>query len=221
LNPAKHVFRHLAASEGVSRELTWEQITSFWAEALITTWQPAMGQKDAAMDSVEVTATRIANAPAGVPAFELVPGVLPFEQGKTYESIPYVLIPRILYPEKMDTREMSRSVWTVKLGVNSWEGTESSNVSIPTPAEAYWNFGWTGVFAIPLLMGGAIALLMMLAPKDVIGNAAYVVFVAFSLGEFNDMLMTKVPSIPALLVGAVLVRLFTFSEKAEQVNESA
>jgi hypothetical protein len=78
------------------------------------------------------------------------PGRVPFWNGETYLSIPYMFIPRAFWPEKP-----SRHFWNKygrSYGVLSADDFDTS-VGVSYLAEAYMNFGYPGMYLLAVVIG--------------------------------------------------------------------
>lgn len=211
LNPAKHIVRgELMRDQGgnVSALESVEQAVETWGHALVKTWSADSGGSVDTERHVRTTLSRLDYNWAAALIYTLVPGVLPYEEGHTYEDIPLVLIPRVLYPNKPASEEYFRTRWTVRLGLQTWESAKRTAIAIPATGEAYWNFGWLGVLLVPLALGLIIGGLLYLAPSHPVGRTAYVVVLATTLGSLFDMLVWLVPQLVVVLITALLVRIY-------------
>lgn len=82
------------------------------------------------------------------------PSLVPFWEGSSYESIPYLFIPRFLWHDKP-----SRHIWNKfgrAYGVLS-EDDMATSVAINYFAEGYMNFGIIGMYVVAVIMGFLIA----------------------------------------------------------------
>jgi len=207
LNPAKHAFRQEYTGQ---RDLpAVGEAANVWTLALQSSWS---GETESS-STLEQTAKRLDYNTAAAAVFSQVPAILPYEYGGTYAPIVYSMVPRVLYPDKPDTREAGRSVWNVRLGLVDWEVAATTSVALPASAEAYWNFGWAGVLLVPLLMGLAIGILVWLSPRGPVARTGYVVGAAVVLCQGNDMLITVVPGIVAVMATVATTRLFVSSDR--------
>lgn len=211
LNPAKHAVRsELSRDRGSLHEgfEGTERAAGAWRQALEQTWFSDSQTSVSAERHLRTTLSRLDYNWATALIFTLVPTMLPFEQGRTYEDIPTVLIPRILYPDKPGSADYFRTRWTVRLGIQTWESAKQTAIAIPAFGEAYWNFGWLGVALIPAVIGLLVGVLVYLAPSHAVGRTAYMVVIATSLTSFLDMLIWHIPQFVTVLVTAGLVRLY-------------
>jgi len=88
--------------------------------------------------------SRISDAQSIAAILDGVPQVVPYLNGETYARIPFVFIPRFIYPDKPE----------LILPINRWFFLEAGGSSPTTLiGEAYLNFGWLGVFLVMPIMG--------------------------------------------------------------------
>jgi hypothetical protein len=85
----------------------------------------------------------------------MTPSKVPFWEGQTYSSIPFLFIPRVLWPDKPTRHFWNRFGRTY--GVIDSEDYETS-VSVSYLAEAYMNFGFTAMYLVAMFVGLLIAL---------------------------------------------------------------
>lgn len=125
----------------------------------------------------------------------MTPSKVPFWNGETYATIPYMFIPRALWPGKP-----ARDFWN-KYGrtyeVLSGDDYQTS-VGISFLAEGYMNFGYTGMYAIALLVGILIALVESTVPAMLGGRYS-----------FTFLLLLSPLLIPSNDLGSMLQSLWT------------
>jgi hypothetical protein len=87
---------------------------------------------------------RISDAHSIAAILDGVPEIVPYLYGETYAKIPFVFIPRFIYPLKPE----------LNLPINRWF-FQLAGGSSPTTliGEAYLNFGWLGIFIVMPIMG--------------------------------------------------------------------
>jgi len=128
------------------------------------------------------------------------PSVVPFWEGSSYESLPYLVIPRFLWPDKP-----SRHIWNKfgrTYGILSEEDTFTS-VGVTYLAEGYMNFGFTGMYVVALIMAFLIAAVERLS-YYFLGGYFYFTFMAFLMPvmAYSSDLGSVIQSI--LIVSTVL-----------------
>jgi len=208
-NPVKMIFRtQIAERRASDSALTFEQATSFWEEGVDDVWSRQPQRSSGGWDAVDVTASRLDYNWVSAHVHATVGRRIPYELGGTYEDIPMMFVPRILYPNKPTSSGYTRTRWLLKLDLVTRRSAERVAFAVPASAEAYWNFGWPGVFGVAALLGMAVGGLLRLAPRDPVARTGYCVMVAVMLGQFLDMLVWLVPLFAAALIAAVLAPLF-------------
>lgn len=70
------------------------------------------------------------------------------EPGRTLEMITWVLIPRIVWPEKPYTTDASIDFYELVTGRRG-----KTHLGLGIFGESYWNYGWTGVLAVGIAAG--------------------------------------------------------------------
>lgn len=208
LNPAKMVFRNTINARGSDERVAQNlgDAISLWTEAIQKSWSSQETSTEEERDNLHATANRLNYNWASAAVFRVVPDFKAFLRGASYGSIPYMLAPRILFPNKQDTGDIAKNRWTVELGIQTWESSRTTSVAIPMPAEAYWNFGWLGVIMVALLVGCATGGMLRLAPLEPVGRTGYVVVLATSLSQFLDLLSAFVSGFVIVAITAVLAR---------------
>lgn len=88
--------------------------------------------------------SRLSDARSVAAILEGVPKKVQYLKGDTYLTLPFVFVPRFLYPDKP----------AASMPINEWffrnEGGSSPTTLI---GEAYLNFGWLGIFFVMPIMG--------------------------------------------------------------------
>ncbi len=201
LNPAKMVFRNMAGDQFSKGPVSFDQTTENWAEAVSATWSPSSRTPDRRIES---TADRLNYNWLSAHVYLAVPSRVPYQMGRTLEDIPMVMTPRLLYPDKPTASGYTRSRWLVQLGIQDSRSVETTAVSLPAPAEAYWNFGWLGVFGVPAVLGLMVGAVLRISPRDPVARVGFVVLLATTLGQFLDMLVWIVPQFVTVAAAALL-----------------
>lgn len=149
-------------------------------------------ENEEAEDETEATSTTIIEGfqRVGDDSIELVmqktPREVPFWNGETYASIPYMFIPRALWPDKP-----SRHFWNKYgrvYGVLSEDDYQTS-VGVGYLAEAYMNFGFFGMYICSIFFGFFMAMLEKISILFLRGHFyfTYIVFLAPIVSFANDM----------------------------------
>jgi hypothetical protein len=83
---------------------------------------------------------------------EKTPDPKPYLNGQTYEVIPELLVPRILNEQK--ARALAgQYILCIYYGLQTRAQTHRTGIAFGLPAEAYANFGYTGIVALALILG--------------------------------------------------------------------
>jgi len=80
------------------------------------------------------------------------PDPLPFLYGKTYETIPLVMVPRILNVNRIRSQEGTHML-SVHYGLQTEEATQTTSISWGLVPEAYANFGLLGCAGLAIVIG--------------------------------------------------------------------
>jgi hypothetical protein len=83
------------------------------------------------------------------------PGEKPFLYGRTYALIPELLIPRVLYSDKVRSHE-GTYLLSIYYGLQTRQATNRTTIGFGLLAEAYANFGYPGVVGLALLLGAGL-----------------------------------------------------------------
>jgi hypothetical protein len=124
----------------------------------------------------------------------LTPSKVPFWGGETYASLPFLFIPRVLWPDK-PTRHFWNKFGRV-YGVLSENDYETS-VGVSYLAEGYINFGFAGMYAAAILVAFLIAVVERLS------------FIVMKGNFYFSFLVYMIPLMaPATDLGSMLNSLF-------------
>lgn len=80
------------------------------------------------------------------------PSAVPFFQGDSYKDIPELLLPRFLFPGKGTTSEAMQRL-SAQYGLLTMDVTERTSIAWGLLAEAYANFGYSGVIGFAIVIG--------------------------------------------------------------------
>lgn len=72
------------------------------------------------------------------------PSLKPHLEGETYRSIPFVLVPRVFWPDKPAPHD-SNQLLAIQYGFSTVETAGNVSIAFGTPSEAYANFGLLGL----------------------------------------------------------------------------
>lgn len=90
---------------------------------------------------------RLADARSVAAILQNVPSIVPYLGGETYARLPWVFVPRFLYPDK--------PAMILPIAAELVDDDPTNTTSSPTTliGEAYLNFGWLGLFLVMPLVG--------------------------------------------------------------------
>jgi hypothetical protein len=206
LNPAKALFRQQVTESG---PITFEQALVVWQDSLADTWSTQTIERTEARDgALRTTTERLDYNWLSAHVYTVVPDRIPYQLGRTYEDVPLLLVPRVLYPDKPTSQGRTRSRWLIELGVQSSSSIDTVAISLPASAEAYWNFGWLGVFVVGTILGLSVGSLFRVRIADPLGRVAWTVLVATTCTFFLDMVVWLVPQIVIALICVPLVTFY-------------
>jgi hypothetical protein len=111
----------------------------------------------------------------------MTPSQVPYWDGETYAHIPYMFIPRFLWPGKP-----KRDIWNKFGRVYGFlsENDENTSVGVNFLGEAYMNFGYTGLYSIACIFGMLIAIMESLS-FYFLGKYSYFSFICFMIPFMN------------------------------------
>ena len=158
-------FLFLQVGKGVFRKNYWyrnaegtvtEKI-AFWFEASRAQWDFSMasGATNGGNSLILETLDRVSLLGQAGGVVEKTPGLVPFQNGKTYSYIPIALIPRFFWPDKPSVNEANR-FYQVAYGLSAEKDLRHVSIAVGFLMESYINFGWFGVVGIMFLMGWAL-----------------------------------------------------------------
>lgn len=138
-------------------EMSYSERASVWWKLVDTEYfsEEAENDERAGSEKLSVGFQRIGDDSLEI-VLGMTPGQVPFWNGETYLSLPYMFIPRFLWEDKP-----SRHFWNKfgrLYGVISSDDYQTS-VGVGYLAEGYMNFGYMGMYTIAVIMGLLIAFL--------------------------------------------------------------
>lgn len=80
------------------------------------------------------------------------PSPVPFVEGDSYKDIPELLLPRFLFPGKVAMSEAMQRL-SAQYGLLTMDITERTSIAWGLLAEAYANFGYSGVIGLAIVIG--------------------------------------------------------------------
>jgi hypothetical protein len=110
------------------------------------------------------------------------PEQIPFLNGKTYEIIPELLVPRILNTNKIRSHEGTYRL-NIHYGRQTREETNTTTIGWGLLNESYANYGWWGSIALGVILGtlyGWLTRLSINAPIISLKSLFAILFLAYS-----------------------------------------
>lgn len=80
------------------------------------------------------------------------PERLPYLTGRTYDALPLLVVPRLLWPDKPRPHD-SNKILAVYYGFTTAESAQKVSIAFGIPSEAYANFGFLGTFLVGFGIG--------------------------------------------------------------------
>lgn len=124
---------------------------------------------------------------------EMTPKKVPFWEGSSYSALPFIFIPRLIWPDKP-----SRHIWNEFGRTYKYisEDDFQTSVAVNFFAEGYMNFGYVGMYAIAAFIGFLAALIERMS-YYLLGGWFYFTFLVFlaPLVQFASDLTSMINSI--------------------------
>jgi hypothetical protein len=156
LQVGKNEFRAVYWADRTNGGGVMERVT-FWLERSASQWEAVFESGDSedaqSLASMSLRRTSLLTQVAHV--IDLTPSEVPFQNGATYKYLAVTFIPRFLWPDKPSVNEANR-FYQVAYAMTTESGLEDVSIAVGALAEAYINFGWTGVIGIMFMIGLAL-----------------------------------------------------------------
>lgn len=143
INPVKNEFRSLPSwlDQDVSSVNSVEDRLRDWSVSFDRVW--IEGTKT---ESVYIsTASRTSDLLSFTQAIDLVPDVIPYNEGAGMEDAMLFWIPRVLWPSKGSTTDLVYNRYALTFSYIDPEDVGKTAIAISVFTEGYWNFGVYGV----------------------------------------------------------------------------
>ena len=117
----------------------------------------------------------------------MTPSKVPYLEGKTYEFIPSLLIPRVFSPKKAWSHT-GNMMLSLHYGLLTEETIYNTSIGFDPVMEAYANYGFVGVLALAVIMGfflGWVTKLTINVPMLSFGFMFGVLVIGSLIGSFN------------------------------------
>ncbi|MBE7480984.1 MAG: hypothetical protein HS104_13505 [Polyangiaceae bacterium] len=149
LTPAKHLYRQQVWRGG---DVAISQRFDVWTAAVEQSWssdRKTSGHVDAAAD-------RLSALLFVAQAIEWVPRNVGHSGSSRWKLIPMSYIPRFLWPEKPDLTRAYNGEYALSFGLQTEMGIRSTALNLPHVLDGYWAYGWWGVIAVGVIIGGLV-----------------------------------------------------------------
>ena len=149
LQPAKAKFRaQIWVQHGSQEAPTYVDRIEAWRVSIEDLWS----SRDAAQTSGDAAVGRFLELDPILHAFTLIPGRVPFAEGAAWKNILYAPIPRLFWPDKPTTSDLTRD-YGIAFNLQDAVGVRSTSILLSLVVDGYWNFGWPGIVFASVLSG--------------------------------------------------------------------
>ncbi len=159
INPVKYRFRDLSwGDKDVWSAQKVEQRVKDWSRAFFEVWlDPSPHERE---DYLATTAGRTSDLLAIALGIDLVPDVVPYDQGRGLRAGALYWIPRVVWPSKPLSTDLLNNRYSVTFGYQTEQGTLSSTIALYPATEGFWSFGVIGALVYLGLSGVLLGLLL-------------------------------------------------------------
>jgi len=135
---------------------------------------------------------------------DLVPSVIPYNEGDGMDDAMLFWIPRILWPSKGSTTDLIYNRYALTFGYLAPEDVGKTAVGISVFAEGYWNYGTYGVFAFLFVAGFILGTLFGNNGRTgQVSTLVCMVYVAPTILVLQALSVT-LASLPSFLIGITI-----------------
>lgn len=202
INPVKNEFRLLPSwlNQDVSSvDLVQDRLRD-WSASFQKVW--IRGDADEAV--YMSTASRASDLLSFTQTIDLVPNVIPYNEGEGMDDAMLFWIPRILWPSKGSTTDLIYNRYALTFGYLAPEDIGKTAVGISVFAEGYWNYGTYGVFVF--LSAAGLILGTLFGNNGRTGQVSTlvcIVYVAPTILVLQALSVT-LSSLPSFLIGVTI-----------------
>jgi hypothetical protein len=202
INPVKNEFRLLPSwlNQNVSSIDLVQNRLRDWSASFEKVWV----QGDAQESVYASTASRASDLLSFTQAVDLVPNVIPYNEGEGMDDAMLFWIPRVLWPSKGSTTDLIYNRYALTFGYLDPEDVGKTAVGISLFAEGYWNFGAPGVllflFSSGLLLG---CLFGNNGKSGQVSTLICVVYIAPTILPLQALSVT-LASLPSFIIGITI-----------------
>ena len=159
-------------------------------------------------DNVTQLGERLNELTTNAAVHYVVPDMVPFDRGSTLWPVVYAFIPRFLWRDKPVVSEVTNDHFSIRMGFQTEWQTRSTTQTMPIAAEAYFSFGWPGIFVVGLVCGTLFALLQRLFTPGSRWLYAGTFFVVLKMRPYDGLTMVICDSIKPLMFALSWALLF-------------
>jgi hypothetical protein len=202
INPVKNEFRLLPSwlnQDVSSMDLVQDRLRD-WSASFEKVW--IRGDADEAV--YMSTASRASDLLSFTQTIDLVPVVIPFNEGEGMDDAMLFWIPRILWPSKGSTTDLIYNRYALTFGYLAPEEVGKTAVGISVFAEGYWNYGVYGVFGFLFAAGLILGTLFGNNGRtEQLSTLVCIVYVAPTILVLQALSVT-LASLPSFLIGVTI-----------------
>lgn len=202
INPVKNEFRLLPSwvNQDVSSVDLVQDRLKDWSVSFEKVWLE--GDSDPAV--YMSTASRASDLLSFTQTIDLVPEVIPYNEGEGLDDAMLFWIPRILWPGKGSTTDLIYNRYALTFGYIAPEDVGKTAVGISVFAEGYWNYGLYGVFGFLCIAGVILGTLFGNNGKTgQVSTLVCIVYVAPTILVLQALSVT-LASLPSFLIGVTI-----------------
>jgi hypothetical protein len=212
INPVKDEFRLLPSwinQEPSSLGLAQDRFND-WSLSFEKVWILGESQEDV----YSSTAIRSSDLLSLTQAIDLVPDVIPYNEGEGMDDAMLFWIPRLLWPSKGNSTDLIYNRYGLTFGYLSEEQIGKTAVGISVFAEGYWNFGTSGVLIFLAASGMLLGIVFGNNGKfEQVSTLICIVYVAPMIMVLQALSVT-LASFPSFIIGATLaLRMLSFASR--------
>jgi hypothetical protein len=121
-------------------------------DAWVTSFEHFWSGREASEETKSSALGRLMELDPIMHAFMFLPGRVQFAEGAGWLNILYAPIPRLFWADKPTTDDFEQR-YSVVFNRQTKEGARSTSILLPLVIDGYWNFGWSGVVFVTVLVG--------------------------------------------------------------------
>lgn len=202
INPVKNEFRLLPSwliQDVSSMDLVQERLRD-WSVSFEKVWLEGESERSFYMS----TASRTSELLSLTQAVDLVPDVIPYNEGEGMDDAMLFWIPRILWPSKGSTTDLIYNRYALTFGYLAPEDIGKTAVGISLFAEGYWNYGAYGVFAFLFASGLILGTLFgNNGRSEQVSTLVCIVYIAPTILVLQALSVT-LAALPSFLIGITI-----------------